>query len=354
MNFKSIFISHFLAVIVLGGCKKKEEKTKPTLSGGVKFANLPAYVQKGDSFHISVSGAYRGKDGSYLVGYRYHDPLKDIYDTLRFENEDGPVEFDFVVSKDTLGTFKLSVYAFAADYYGLSKSSSFTVVNPSLGEKGSLSKHPFGSSLQTTITDSRDGKSYYITNVDGKSWMAQNLAYSAGGALGRPYDDSEAMSDIFGRYYSHDEAIAACPEGWRLPTDADFVALAGSGNVREKIIGVAPALKGDVYFNGTQLWPYQNASIKLSNTSFFTALPLGYLLIHAGNSAFYDYGVSSVFWTSDAVDAERSLVRYLRIDSNDFFVEGLDNELRASVRCIKEQLQISEIIRRTHIRPLAI
>jgi|LSQX01.2.fsa_nt_gb uncharacterized protein (TIGR02145 family) len=335
MNLKSISIIFCLASIVLSGCKKEEEETKPILLGEVKFADLPSYVKKGESFHITVSGAYR-EDGSTLVGYRYRDPLKAVYDTLRRENEEGPVEFDFVISKDTLGTFGLSVHAFATGYYGISKYSFFTVVNSSLGDKGSLSKHPFGSALKTTIADGRDGKTYYITNAGGKSWMAQNLAYSANGTMGRPYEDSEAMNDIFGRYYSHDEALTACPEGWKLPSDADFVALAGSGSVREKIIGVAGALKGDVYFNGEQLWPYQNSSIKLNNISLFTALPLGYLSLHAGISTFYDYGASAIFWTSDAVDAERSLVRYLRVDSNDLFVEGLDNGLRASVRCIKE------------------
>ena len=34
------------------------------------------------------------------------------------------------------------------------------------------------------------------------------------------------MDMIFGKYYTWTEAQTACPEGWELPSDADFVELA--------------------------------------------------------------------------------------------------------------------------------
>lgn len=335
MNFRTYAIICCTAAVLISGCKKKETE-KSSLSGAVNFENLPTYVKKGDSFHISASGAYRPSDNSPLVGYRWYNPIEAKYDTLRLENQDIPVEFDFVVSKDTLGSFTLSVSAFADDYYSISKSSSFTVVNPGLGEGGSLGGHPFGSTLTGNFSDPRDGKTYYTTDVGGLVWTAMNLSYSADGSLGIPYKDSEAMSDIFGRYYTYDEALVACPEGWHLPSDADFVALAGSGKPKEKILSAAGALKGDVSFNGDKLWPYYSSSVIIDNGSGFTALPLGYLLVQRGKSEFIDYGVKAVFWTSDALDSERSIVRYMSYDSNDLFAEGLDRSLRASVRCVKD------------------
>lgn len=64
-----------------------------------------------------------------------------------------------------------------------------------------------------TLTDSRDGQIYRTIDVNGFEWMAQNLNYSSG------ICDS---CELYGRLYTYDEAMNACPEGWVLPTAFDF------------------------------------------------------------------------------------------------------------------------------------
>lgn len=338
INTKFFATVFCVGLVLFSACKKKDDdSTKPILHGSVKFQTLPTYVQKGETFHIEVSGAYRAEDGSTLVGYRYYDPLKAQFDTLRAENKEGPVEFDFTISKDTTGTFSLVVYAFADGYYGQSASSTFTIVNTSLGERGSLSQHPYGKALSSSFTDSRDGSNYYTFTAAELNWMAQNLAYKGSGNVGRSFSQSEAMDALFGRFYSYDEALTACPEGWRLPTEADFVALCGgTGVARQKIEGAAPALKGNVYFNNSRLWSYQNASISINNSTLFTALPLGYVSVAGDRSSQKDYLYTAAFWTAEEYDAELALLRYLKVDSNDLFVEAMDKNLKASVRCVKD------------------
>ena len=335
MKLNRYFFVLLAAAALFAGCKKDDEDTKPSLWGPVTFNSIPAYVQKGDSFHIVASGAYRKSKADTLVGYYIYDPIADKYDTLRYEGQTGPAEGDFVIKKDSLSSFTLMVYAYAKGYYGTSSTAKFAVVNPSLDTlKGSLTGHPFGYGAGTSFTDARDNQKYYASSTTTGGWMLQNLAWKD---AGHPFADAEAMSYIAGRFYNWDEAMTACPAGWRLPTDAEFVALAGAGVAGETITGAAGALKGDVSFNGTKLWAYQNSTITLTNDGFFTAMPWGYLTVSGTVTSFKQYTSMAAFWTADSVDAETARVRYLKVDSNDIFVQAMDKKsFYASVRCIKE------------------
>lgn len=335
MKFNRYIFAFLAAAALFAGCKKDDEDTKPSLSGTITFGSIPAYVQKGDSFHIVASGAYRKSKTDTLVGYYIYDPITTKYDTIRYEGQTGPAEGDFVVKKDSLASFSLNVTAFAKGYYGTSSSASFVVVNPSLDTlQGSLTGHHLGYEAGTPFTDARDNQQYYASSTASGGWMLQNLAWKG---AGHPFADAEAMNYIAGRFYNWDEAMTACPAGWRLPTDADFVALAGAGAARETIPGAAGSLKGDVSFNGTKLWTYQNSTIELTNDGFFTAMPWGYLTVSGTVTSFKQYTSMAAFWTADPVDTENALVRYLKVDSNDILAAAMDKKsFCASVRCIKE------------------
>ena len=76
-----------------------------------------------------------------------------------------------------------------------------------------------------TFTDSRDGQTYrWIRLKDGKKWMAQNLNYDIEGST--CYEKEKANCDKDGRLYTQKAAIAACPKGWRLPSDDEWWGLA--------------------------------------------------------------------------------------------------------------------------------
>ena len=63
-----------------------------------------------------------------------------------------------------------------------------------------------------SFVDARDGKTYRTLKFEEQVWMAQNLEYMV--------DDSISESDNGGRY-TWQEALEACPEGWRVPSRAD-------------------------------------------------------------------------------------------------------------------------------------
>ena len=334
-------IDHWLmclaVLLVAAGCKDDEEDTLNYLSGSIVFSGMPTYVQKGDSFHIVATGVYRDNEADTLLGFSWYNPLTKVTDTLRREGDPATLkpEFDFTIDSDSLASFVLSVSAWAEGYYSSYKGLSFTIVDPSL-EGGSLTGHPFTPSVPT-FTDPRDGKVYQTNQIGDATWMLRNLAWDG---AGKSYASSECMDGIFGRYYTWEEARTACPEGWRLPSDSDFVALANaagasSAKALEDITGAAGALMGDVRFNGNAMWTYW-PDVKITNSTLFTAIPVGYLL-QAGTSPVYEgFDNYAAFWTSDET-GDDAVARYINVGSATLFVGAIDkNSVGFSVRCIKE------------------
>lgn len=86
---------------------------------------------------------------------------------------------------------------------------------------------PLPAAARGTWTDTRDGHVYAWVEYDGLQWMADNFAYAVEGAT--PYEDYNPTAsgtqhnlEKYGRLYDYQQALDACPAGWRLPTDDDW------------------------------------------------------------------------------------------------------------------------------------
>ncbi len=73
------------------------------------------------------------------------------------------------------------------------------------------------------LLDARDGRTYATVRTARRIWMAVNLNHSY--AASWCYADDPARCEAEGRLYSWYAALQACPVGWELPGDEDWLAL---------------------------------------------------------------------------------------------------------------------------------
>lgn len=140
------------------------------------------------------------------------------------------------------------------------------------------------------LVDERDGHVYKTIEINGQTWMAQNLNYKIPDMNTSCIDDDEGMCDIYGRLYSWPAAIdsvrkdisirwdyendtiqGACPAGWHIPNISEWVTLLlplSSDTVGTYpdfgFIGAAPKIMSE------KLWYLKDS---LTNETGFSAIP---------------------------------------------------------------------------------
>lgn len=323
-----------LAAVAVMSCKKDEETEVKYMDGSIKL-EFPTYVQPGftKTFNLDTLMTVTRDDGG-KVGYYFTTPVSGIKDTL--VTEDGVVliqEYECVIT-DTLGNFTLSLTAFGGDYVNTTGSKSFTIVKPGVDGKGSITGFELDDD-DKPFTDERDGQAYYTSVVGNTEWMRQNLAWKG---AGRPYQDCDAMTEIFGRYYTWEEAQSACPPGWQLPSDADWAALAAeygdTSTPGYDYEGLAGDLLENLYFNGTRMWEYWR-EVNVTNAAGLSIMPAGYALVEDGKYNFDDVYEYAAFWTSDS-EGDDGVFRYIVAGYDTVYWGTMPKtDMAYSVRCVR-------------------
>jgi uncharacterized protein (TIGR02145 family) len=147
-------------------------------------------------------------------------------------------------------------------------------------------------------------KTYKTIIVNGKEWMAENLAYlptvspPSAGSTTEPYyyvydytgkDVAEAKAtanySTYGVLYNCPAAEAACPPGWHLPSQAEWKALIS-------FLGGKSGAGGKLKESGFTHWLSPNTGA--TNEVGFTALPAGK---YDSNGTFIELGSSGSWWS---------------------------------------------------------
>lgn len=330
MRFRTLLLP-LLAVCVISACKKSETE-KTYMDGAFKLVHhMPQFVKVGAQYSFSVSGI-EAPDGTD-VGYCFTHPTTKKIDTT--------AHYTFVVP-DTLGTFAVVCTAYPVQssdlYYTSSTSVSFTVVD----DEKSLSKMLLSPDAGTAVLHSRK---YDTMPGGGSEWICANLSYiqrNAAGeeTFGHSYKDSPAMQNILGAYYTWEEAQEACPEGWRLPSDQDWVNLIKSCGGPDTLLPLedSPSGAGNLMtrltFNGNNMWEYFRG-VKITGSAFMGIIPAGYATISGDKYNFTGYGSYAAFWTSDELDGN-GVYRYLYQEYDTVYSGLADKQsFAASVRCVR-------------------
>ena len=201
------------------------------------------------------------------------------------------------------------------------------------------------SACSESFKDSRDGQSYDVVKIGDLTWMAENLNFETAMSA-CPENDSRNCNRL-GRLYSWAEAKSVCPEGWRLPTKADFEALiaaavpAGESGTIPNASSAVQNNKAGVVLKARDGWFKKgNGDDKLG----FNALPAGYGFANgaasgsASSNKFDGIGGYAYFWsaTEDSENREsNAYYLFLAFNSKSASVNSFSKSDLRSVRCVR-------------------
>ena len=135
------------------------------------------------------------------------------------------------------------------------------------------------------------------------------------------YEDRNLYCRMYGRLYTWLAAMYACPEGWHLPSTAEFQTLfAAVGG--EDIAGTVLKSKSGWYNNGNG-----------TNAFGFSALPAG---VRYNSGDFSIAGYDAYFWSATEDDSYGAYNMYLGYSyDNAYLYYGNEHNAR-SVRCLRD------------------
>ena len=184
-----------------------------------------------------------------------------------------------------------------------------------------------------------EGHEYPIVKIGSDCWFAENLRTTEGLSNVSAYNDDETNVDLFGRLYNWYDAIgetqpdgakapasdataSACPDGWTIPSVADFenlVAAAGddinklkSPDASTWVMGLAGSSDG-IGFNAPAAGFYNPASQQFER-----------LLL------------TSQYWTSTSGSTEDEMISFeISYYCSHSLFNSTNKETKLSIRCIK-------------------
>jgi len=159
--------------------------------------------------------------------------------------------------------------------------------------------------------------------------MAENLNYETNNSWW--YNDNHAYGEDYGRLYTWDAAINACPDGWHLPNEDEWCILAGTVDATVDCNGMGYTGTDFCYeLKSTQGWL---ANGNGSDAFGFNVLPAGY---RHPEGSFMHVGKGATFWSLTEYSSTEGLVWDFWYELDLLFHAEVDKEVAISVRCIKE------------------
>jgi len=214
--------------------------------------------------------------------------------------------------------------SFNSQLEGLTEYLTYFVAAYATNEEGTSYGQVISFMATIDFIDPRDGQAYDTVTIGTQTWFAKNLNYQTIDSWW--YDNSIDNGDIYGRLYTWDAALNACPNGWHLPCDDEWTILA-------TYLEGATIAGGKMKETGTTHWDSPNTGA--TNSSGFTALPGG-TRGSSSNDWFQDLGSSSYWWSSNESSSTNAICwdlyhEYVRLGHMYYYKNKC-----FSVRCLKD------------------
>ena len=183
-----------------------------------------------------------------------------------------------------------------------------------------------------TLVDERDGHEYKTVEINGTTWMAENLKYVSDNSLCK-----KDSCDIYGLHYTYpfDSTGSICPDGWHVSTTADW----------DSLLAYAKANDSATYaidLRYTFSWPWYNQG---TDKYGFAVIPNtcyqdheGYDMVNVRDEAVACIGAEDVdndagyyyIMSSNGVNDVRKTVFKRPVRKSD------NNRFRFGIRCVKD------------------
>jgi len=202
----------------------------------------------------------------------------------------------------------------------------------------------------SSVTDTRDGKTYSTITINGKEWMTETLAYLpsvskvTSESKTEPhyyvygYNDtivSEAVASdnykTYGALYNFPAAKNACPDGWHLPTLDEWVKVARFVTDQNGLTHTTGDFWDGVgkYLKATEGWGVGNGNDQYG----FSCLPGGYRHM---NGNFYALGSSGFWWTATELTSTNVIMIWMQSSSDLLIQSHNDTNFGYCIRCLKD------------------
>lgn len=168
------------------------------------------------------------------------------------------------------------------------------------------------------LVDPRDGQKYKIVTIDillegdvtvKRTWMAQNLNYEVPDSF--CYKNEGAYCEAYGRLYTFKAAVAACPEGWHIPTIAEWNLLFNT--------------YGGIHEAGIALQKGGQSGIDLALGGFGDP-----------GRVFKNIGISGNYWDAEKKSDNTSGLISVQKGSKEIYHSVIGDWHRNSCRCVKD------------------
>lgn len=170
--------------------------------------------------------------------------------------------------------------------------------------------------------DNRDSTKYQTVKIGKQVWFAENLSYETENSW--CYKNKPNFCEKFGRLYTYEDALEACPDGWHLSSDEEWKELEIHLGMFDKV--------DEFGWRGNT--PGQGRLLKNGGGSGFNAEFGGGRI----DKAFWNVEVEAYFWTSSQYKQYKDYAWIRLLNAR----ASIKREYKAindglSVRCIKDK-----------------
>jgi uncharacterized protein (TIGR02145 family) len=174
------------------------------------------------------------------------------------------------------------------------------------------------------FVDARDGYAYRVVTIGGLRWFAENLRFATKDS--RCYEADDANCADHGRLYRLDDALQACPRGWRVPSEDDWRRL-------EHAVGMTDSEIGGERGRGEPV----GRRLKFGGDTGFNVRYSGWIDPFKADSSIA-MGRNAAWWTSTSAPPDESSAtvwhRHVATDRNSIWRSPVNVTYWLSVRCV--------------------